>query len=473
MSDIDITAGSSMSTTATENAAEHLVARMERVPFTKKHWLVGAVLFSATFFDGYGNLMLTTALPLIVLSFHLPLLQAGVLVSASFWGQIIGAPTAGFVAEKFGRRNILLITTVLIGVPAILSGFAQDLNQLLIARAIQGVGLGAEMPVAAAMFSEFVRGKRRGLAVGVWESGFVWGGFVAPFLGLGFIALFGQNWAWRAMFLVAGLAFFIVFFRNNRILPESPRWLINQGRLKDADKVISGFEASARAAGKVLPEPIPVAQPKVEKTRFLELFGKQYRGRAFMMIAWIFLAYLYGYGFGPFVATLYVKVGGLPVTSAIFLTILSFCFSTPWTYFVAANVDRFGRKVFYGWGLIYAAVILSIGAFVVGYLHQTSWPVLWVITTLVGFGMSSSTGFYIYAPELFPTRMRAWATGVGSTAIRVAGSIGPLIVGALAASAFGISSVYIALAATSLLGGLVVVLFGPETKGQALEDLAA
>src|SRR5579875_2168106 len=126
----DVTAaGVSSSQPVTET--DSLIARMERLPFTKKHWAVGAVLFSATFFDGYSNLMIGTALPLIVASLHFSLLQAGVLLSAAFWGQTLGAPLAGIVAEKIGRRNVLLITTVLIGIPAFAAAGAQDLHQLI------------------------------------------------------------------------------------------------------------------------------------------------------------------------------------------------------------------------------------------------------------------------------------------------------------------------------------------------------
>src|SRR5215212_1886329 len=89
-------------------SADLLIARMERLPFTRKHWLVASVLCTATFFDGYDNLMITAALPLILAAFNVPLGTAGVLVAATFWGQIIGSPLAGVVAERFGRRTVLL-----------------------------------------------------------------------------------------------------------------------------------------------------------------------------------------------------------------------------------------------------------------------------------------------------------------------------------------------------------------------------
>src|SRR5262249_60752902 len=105
------------------------------------------------FLAGYDSLMTTAALPLILASLGVPLAQAGVLVAASFWGQLIGSPLAGVLAERWGRRSVLLVSCGIMGATAILAGFAQDLNQLLVARAIQGLGMGAEIPVAGALFN--------------------------------------------------------------------------------------------------------------------------------------------------------------------------------------------------------------------------------------------------------------------------------------------------------------------------------
>src|SRR5919199_1938898 len=250
--------------------ADALVARLERLPFTRKHWLVAAVLCTATFFDGYDNLMITATLPLIVASMGLSFAEAGVLITATFWGQAIGAPGSGILAERWGRRAVLLVSCGLMGVTAIIAALAQNLDQLIIARAIQGLGVGAEVPIAGAMFNEFLRSQHRGGVVMAYETMFSWGGFVAPWLALGLIALVGQNEAWRGMFLFASFPLLMVFIRN-RFLPESPRWLLNRGHFDAADRVVGQFEESALGAGKPLPEPVVVARPLVKPTRLLEL----------------------------------------------------------------------------------------------------------------------------------------------------------------------------------------------------------
>jgi MFS transporter, putative metabolite:H+ symporter len=452
--------------------ADGMIARMERLPFTRKHWLVAGVLCTATFFDGYDNLMITAALPLILAAFKIPLATAGVLVAATFWGQIFGSPLAGIVAERFGRRTVLLASCGIMGATAILSALAQDFNQLLIARAIQGVGVGAEIPIAGAMFNEFVRSTHRGGAVFAYETMFAWGGYVAPWLALGCVALFGQDDAWRAMFVFGALPVLMVFIRR-RALPESPRWLLNQGRTTEADSIITDFERSATRFKQPLPEPVIVVQPRIQKTRFLELFEKPYRGRTAMMLVWIMMTYAYTYGYAPFVAALYTSVGGLPITNALLLTVAGQAITIPWNYFVAFTVDRFGRRFYFGWGLVFAALVMAAGAVVVGPLGMHTWPVLFVLTQLAALGTVSTIGFYVYAPELFPTRMRAWATATGSTGIRLVSSFMPIVVGATAASAFGLSAVYIVMGMCLAIGGATLLRFGPETRGRVLEEIAA
>lgn len=454
-------------------AADLLIARLERLPFTRKHWLIAAVLCTATFFDGYDNLMITATLPLIVAAMGINLAQAGVLITATFWGQLIGAPVSGILAERWGRRSVLLVSCGLMGVTAIGAGLAQNLDQLIWARAIQGLGVGAEVPIAGAMFNEFLKSRNRGAVVMAYETMFSWGGFVAPWLALGLIGALGPAEAWRGMFLFASLPLLMVFVRN-RFLPESPRWLLNRGKLADAERVVADLEASATRAGQPLPEPVVVVQPLIKRTNFLELFQSEYRGRTAMMLVWIGMTYAYTYGYAPFVGALYTTVGGLPVQSALLLAAAAQLISTPYLYLVAYLLDRLGRRFFFGWGLAYAAVVLLIGAILVGPLGMHSWQVLFALTVLVSFGTSpSNAGFYVYAPELFPTRMRAWATAVGSTAIRAISSFMAILVGSVAASALGLGGVFLFMAVLILIGGLSVLLFGPETKRRVLEEIAA
>jgi len=172
--------GGAAATGAAVSPVDLLIARLERLPFTRRHWLVAAVLCTATFFDGFDGLVIQSALPLILTAMGVSLASAGVIVSAQFWGGVIGGLSAGILAERYGRRRVLLASCGILGLTSIFVAFAQDFNQLVLARTVQGAAGAMEIPIAGAMFNEFVKSSHRGTAVYVYETMYAWGGYVAP-----------------------------------------------------------------------------------------------------------------------------------------------------------------------------------------------------------------------------------------------------------------------------------------------------
>src|SRR5690348_5646947 len=113
---------------------------MERLPFTRKHWNIAALLSMRTFFDAFDSLIIGSVLAVIVTSLGSQSKAAGILVSAAFAGQSIGALAASVRSEFVDRRLVLLATLTIFGLMALVCAFAADLNQLYIARIIQGFG---------------------------------------------------------------------------------------------------------------------------------------------------------------------------------------------------------------------------------------------------------------------------------------------------------------------------------------------
>src|SRR5579859_2581093 len=174
-------------------ASDVVVARMERLPFTRKHLKIAALLSTGTFFDAFDSLIIGSVLAVIVTSLGISIQAAGILVSAAFAGQLIGALAAGVLSEFLGRRLVLLGTMTIFGLMALVCAFATDLNQLYVARIVQGLGLGAEVPIAGALFNEFVRGKTRGLVVGLYENAFNLAVNIAPLIALLVYSLVGND----------------------------------------------------------------------------------------------------------------------------------------------------------------------------------------------------------------------------------------------------------------------------------------
>src|SRR3954465_13034508 len=143
----------------TANAA--LVARLERLPVTRRLLLIRIIIGSATFFDAYTVLVIAFAMPSLVKEWHLTPAWVGFILSAGYLGQLIGAVLFGWVAEKIGRLPPLLITIVLFVSMDIACLFAFSGASMLIFRFFQGIGTGGEVPVASAYINEFVGATKR------------------------------------------------------------------------------------------------------------------------------------------------------------------------------------------------------------------------------------------------------------------------------------------------------------------------
>lgn len=450
--------------------AGHLLGRVERVPLSRFHLRVASILGVGTFFDSFDAQILSVALTAIVVSLHAPMSVAGVLIAAGYAGQILGAIAFGFVSERAGRKVAFIAASVLFGLLALASAAAWNVESLMVFRFVQGIGLGAEVPVAAAMFNEFVRAKARGRIGLVYESLFVWGILGASLVGALFLSAFPPAHAWRYLFVLGGVPLLGALWAAFR-LPESPRHLVHRGDLARADAVVSEMEASAR---KPLPEPSPVPDAAGEPpTRFGELFSRAYRGRtAVVWLLW-FTTYLPLGGFTSWMPTMLGTVGHLPASTASLLSALMVVGNLVACYLAASTLDRLGRRFWFIAGYAIAIAGGVAGAVLIGVLGMHGWQTLFACGAVVLFGVNVNAPIaYLYTAELYPTRMRAWATMVGSTMRNLAWAIAPITIGVLLGGAAGVQWSFV-LAAVVLAVGLVMVLrYGIETKRRPLEELA-
>lgn len=451
---------------------ESIVARLERLTFLPFHLRIAAILGVGTFFDAFDSLAIAIALTVIVTTFKINFVTAGLLISGGYLGQFIGALAFGWAGERYGRKPAFVASLAVFGFFSLLAAFATNFQNLLVLRIIQGLGLGAEVPLAGALFNEFVRGATRGKVVIIYESAFVWGLFASPLIGLALFAGLGPELGWRAVFLFGAIPF-VVAFVAWKYLPESPRWLASKGRLAEASAIVDAMEGQARGRGHELaemPQVPPVAQLP---TRFGEMFSQQYWKRTVLIWTHWFTAYFAVYGYSVWLPLLYVRLGGLPPSKALALTIIPGLGQLICAYAVSLTIDSIGRKPWFIGGYAAAFVGAIWGYVAVALLHDHTWPVLFSAGFLMAVGCSiSAIGVYLYTPELYPTRMRAWATSTGSAANRIASVIAPAIVGSLLGTTFGIGGVFIVFGLVILAGLVVMATLGIETRYRLLEELS-
>jgi putative MFS transporter len=452
--------------------ADTIVARLERIPLGPWHIRLASILGVGTFFDAFDSLAIGTALTVIVTTFHIGFVQAGLLISAGYVGQFLGAIFFGYLAEKYGRRPAWLIGTAMFSILSVVAACAWSFNGLLWARIIEGIGLGAEVPIAGALFNEYVRSKNRGLVVGVYESLFSWGNMFAPLIGLGLITWLGPNLGWRALLAFGAIPMIAVIIGYFN-LPESARWLTDHGRADEANAIVDKMEDEARARGETLAVPEVRYHADVKPTSFTELFAPAYRMRTFLSWTQAFTVYFITYGFLTWLPTLFTQIGGLPRNQALGLSVLASLISVVMNYVVAFSIDRVGRKPWFCMSYAFFLIGAIIAIVAVAVFHQTGWQVLFAASIFVELGMFQSGSIYLYTPELYPTRMRAWATSITSSLNRVASFIAPALVGVLLGAHLGLGSVFAMFGLAALIGLIVMAIFGIETKQRVLEDISA
>src|SRR5207253_7962573 len=171
--------------------------------------------------------------------------------SSSYAGQLIGALVFSALAEKFGRIRSAAGATALMSIMSLACVIAHNFPELLAFRFVQGIGVGGEMPVAAAYISELSKAQGRGRFFMLYEMIFPIGLMATGQIGAWVVPAFG----WKAIFWIGGVPGLLVTFLLAR-LPESPRWLISKGRSLEAERIIKQIEASTAHRLQTAAEPV-------------------------------------------------------------------------------------------------------------------------------------------------------------------------------------------------------------------------
>ena len=447
-------------------SAETIVARVERLPISRWHNYMRVVVGSATFFDAFDALVIAFVLPVLIPLWQMSPAQVGLLVSSGYVGQVIGCIFFGWVAERFGRLRSLAWTIGVISVLSIACAFAWDANSLMVLRFIQGIGLGGEVPIALAYVNEFAKAEKRGRFVLIFQSIFPVGILVASLVSIWVV----PHWGWQWMFIIGAVPALLAATLR-RVLPESPRWLATKGRLAEADRVVSELEAKISEHGKKpLPPLVHVPRILVEKeASWRDLFADIYLRRT--VVIWIcwFVASFVGFGITIWLPTILRTVYKLPLQEALQYGFIGNIAAVAGVLTITFLVDHTGRRPGYAAAFAFGSIPL-LALWVMG--AQVSVITIVALTWIASFFISMlQLGLVLYASELYPTRMRALGSGIGSAWTRVGSMVGQPIVGLVLQSA-DVAAVFLLLGMVALVGAATMALFGVETRGAVLEKLS-
>jgi MFS transporter, putative metabolite:H+ symporter len=453
--------------------AAEISARLDRLPPSRAIWKLVIMLSLAGGFELYDLLMTGYVAPGLVRSgifspghtglFGLP--DQAAFASVTFAGLWVGTIFFGYVTDKLGRRRIFTWALLWYAAMTVIMACQNSVLWIDIWRFIAGIGIGVELVTIDTYVAELVPKEMRGRAFTVNQA--------IQFCSVPAVALlswllvpidpFGiAGWRYVAVFpaLAAALVFWII-----RVVPESPRWLVQHGHLEEADRVTADIEARVAAEVGTLPPPGPAVAEEHGKADFSEIWRPPYRRRAIMFAVFNVFQTIGFYGFGNWVPQLLAAQGASFAHSLQYSFIIALASPTmPMLFLLFA--DKVERK----WQICAAA--LGTAVFGLLFSQQTSAVLLILFGVLItGTNNLLSYAYHAYQAECFPTRMRARAVGFVYSFSRLSTILSSFFI-AFFLQNFGAGGVFAFISAAMLVVIISIGGFGPRTKGLALEEIS-
>ena len=420
---------------------------------------LGGLLF------GFDTVVISGAIAALQLQYGLSDIAKGMTVSTALVGTILGAMFAGIPGDRYGRRGSLRITAVLYLLSALGCAFAFGWYSLVVARFIGGLGIGASSVLGPMYIAEIAPPKQRGRLVGAFQFNIVFGILLAYFSNyvIGTFGFGDLEWRWKLGISGIPAALFLVMLFA---IPESPRWLAKQGRVKEAEDVLrcSGDENYQEDLKEIVAS-VDQKRELVQET----LFSRKYRVPIFLAVSIAMFNQLSGinailyYLNDIFTKAGFTKVSGDLQSVAVGATNLVF------TIVAMTMIDRLGRKKLLLIGSVGTAVALAgVAAIFFAGTHQEL--LVWCLVVFIAFfAFSQGAVIWVYLSEVFPTRVRAKGQSLGSLTHWIMAALLSFLFPLLAASSGGAPFVFFA--AMMVVQFLVVLFFYPETKGYSLEEM--
>jgi AAHS family 4-hydroxybenzoate transporter-like MFS transporter len=416
-------------------------------PFSRYQWMILALCFLIVFIDGFNTGSVGFVAPALVQSWGTRRELLGPVLSAALVGLAIGSLTVGPVADSLGRRIVLIWAVALFGLGSLASGLAHNLDQLTLLRFLTGLGLGAAMPNAVTLMSEYSPDSRRSLFVTLMFCGLTLGSSLGGFIAAALIPRYG----WPSVFFFGGVAALCLAAVLAMKLPESARYLVARRRSSAEiaailNRIAPG--AVAPTANFTLPEQLAA---KAQNPVAVILSPRLWLGTVLLWIAY-FMGLLIIFLLTSWMPTL-MRDAGFDLRTSTIVTSLFQLGGTAGAILVGWAMDRLNPR-------LVLALSYALGAIFVFVVGRSLANVTVMAFAVLGAGFfisGSQTPINALAAAFYPTRARAtgvsWMSGVG----RAGGVLGAYIAGPLLGSGWGFQSIFAWLAVPGFIAALALV----------------
>ena len=391
--------------------------------------------------------------------------ELGFTVSIALWGTVLGAIFSGAIGQRIGSRATLRIMAVLYVLSALGCAFAWSWSVFVLARFLGGLGIGGSSVLGPVYIAELAPPKYRGRLVGLFQINIVVGILLAYFSNF-FIASFhlgALEWRWE--FGVSGVPavlFLLMLFG----IPHSPRWLVTQGRVDEAQQALALIGTPEPEAEL---ETIVASIHLEASSRKEPLFKRQYLVPILLAVTLAAFNQLSGINAVLYYLNdIFVSAGFSRLSGALQAVVVGAVNLTA-TLFAMTLIDKLGRKFLLLVGCVGMTICLSGVAFVFITGQWRGALIFFVTGYTASFAISSGSVIWVYMSEIFPTRVRVKGQALGSTVLWIMNGLISLVFPPLAAKSASLPFVFFAVVMAAQF--FVILLFFPETKGLSLEQL--
>ncbi|MBC2637580.1 MULTISPECIES: MFS transporter [unclassified Rhodococcus (in: high G+C Gram-positive bacteria)] len=439
-------------------------AVVDGAPFSRLQKRTLAICIAIAILDGFDVQSIGFAAPAIAKDWGLPVSAFGLVFSAGLVGMMLGGMAFGPIADRIGRRKVILLCTVGVAVFTLLQTIAPNVETLLALRFVCGIGLGGLTPNLIALASEYAPARRRSTVVTVVVSSMSLGGMVGGFLAAYLIPHYG----WRTVFAAGGVLTLIILLIAWRALPESIRFLAVTGQNERAAKILGrlapAVQADATKSAFVLPEKAIRRSPV--RTLFTE------HRSVVTILLWIV------FGMNLFVA--YFLLNWMPslFTAAGLSASLALVATSLYNFGGVVGGVTIGLIADYrrsATGILAASYLIAAVSIAATATAIGNTALMLIALFVVGFGISGGqTGISAVGADVYPTVARStglgWAYGVG----RVGSIIGPLVGGFLIAAGLASTTIFSLTIIPTILAAVGIVLLAVRRRnmritGQSIE----
>jgi AAHS family 4-hydroxybenzoate transporter-like MFS transporter len=388
-------------------------------PIGRQQWLVAITCGLIVFVDGFDAQAMGYVAPALSQALHIPRGVLGPVISSGLVGMMIGALVSGALADRIGRRPVLIGCALVFGIGSLLTATAQSVESLVIFRALTGLGMGGAMPNAIALTSEHMPARRRGTSVTTMICGFSLGAAVGGFVAASIIPRFG----WQSVFVAGGLSPIVIAIAAFKWLPDSAR----------------ATTATTFPVTRLFTEDRAIPTLLIWVVYFMNLLN------LYFLNSWL-----------PTI----ISDAGVPVATAIRLTALFQVGGIGGALVLGVVLDRY----FSFWVLAGCYLWAAIAVFFIG-ASGASTITLGVTIAAAGLGIiGGQNGGHAVTAGFYPNEIRStgvgWALGIG----RIGSITGPVLGGWLLAQGTAVERVFWTAAIPALIATLAAVGIALATK---------